>query len=671
MDATRAAARVEELRSILRHHDYLYYVKDTPEIADAEYDALFRELVALEEQWPELLAPDSPTRRVGAPPVAQFATVEHAAPMLSLDSSQDPDIVVRFDDRLRRAIGDQVRYVLEPKLDGASLELIYENGLLVRGATRGDGYRGENITQNVRTIRAGVPLRLIEGGAAVPRLLAVRGEAFMRIAAFEELNQQLVAEGREPFASPRNSAAGSLRQLDPALTRRRPLEVYVFEVLAAEGYQPASHWQTLDDLRAWGLRVSDLVQRASTVDDIFAYHAAMLLRRDELPYEIDGVVIKLDQVAARDELGATSHHPRWAYAFKFPPRKEITRVLSIVSSVGRTGVVTPVALMRPVDIGGVTVSRATLHNREEVARKDVREGDLVRIQRAGDVIPQVVERIAEPDHDRTEPWRMPAACPACGTPLVERGPYTLCPNGFDCPAQLTGRLVHFGSRHALDIEGLGGETARLLVEQGLVRHLPELFDVTPDQLMRLEGFATLSANNLVEAIRRSGTVALDRFLYGLGIPEVGAAVARDLAAHFRDFAAIRAADEEALQQVPGIGPRMSEAIAGFFADPRNAAILDRLLTKVRLRAPAGPAGTALAGLRFVFTGSLARLTRGQAEALVQAHGAQASGSVSKKTDFVVAGDEAGSKLAKAQELGVTILDEDGFLELLHARGVAP
>src|SRR6202023_1772811 len=473
------AVRAEELRREIRHHDFLYYVRDAPEVSDEQYDRLFRELVALEEGSPELRTPDSPTQRVAGQPLASFPTVEHAAPMLSLDSDQDPAALRRFDERLRRALAEHrpelaVAYVLEPKLDGASLELIYEEGGLTRASTRRDGRRGEGVTQNVRPIPA-VPLRLREGQRAVPAFVAVRGEVIMRAEGFDKLNESLLAAGKEPFASPRNAAAGALRQLDPQITAARPIDLYAYDILSWGEQAPAvaRQWEVLAALADWGLRVNHLARRAASPDEGLAFPPQLQARRHHLGYEIDGVVIKLDDLAAREGVGWTSRHPRWAFAFKFPPRKEVTRILSILPSVGRTGVVTPVALMLPVEIGGVTVARATLHNREEVARKGVREGDRVRVQRAGDVIPQVVERIDEPDRERGPEWRMPDVCPSCGTALVERGPFTVCPNAFQCPAQLAGRIVHFASRGALDVEGMGDETAKLLVAEGLVRQLPD------------------------------------------------------------------------------------------------------------------------------------------------------------------------------------------------------
>ncbi|MFN7962686.1 MAG: NAD-dependent DNA ligase LigA [Thermoanaerobaculia bacterium] len=666
MTRDQAAERIRDLTREIRHHDYLYYAKDAPEISDEAYDRLFQELKKLEAEHPELVDPDSPTQRVAGLPLSAFAQIEHTAPMLSLDSSQDEALLRRFDERLRKALGtERVRYVVEPKLDGASIELVYEHGQLARAATRGNGRIGEGVTANVRTI-ASVPLRLRQEQGLLPGLLAVRGEVIMAASSFEALNERLLAEGKTPFANPRNAAAGALRQLDPRITASRPLEVYCYDILAAEGVAVESQWQVLEALAGWGLRVSQMIRRADDVEEILAFHRDLEARRDDLEFEIDGIVIKLDDLAAREELGLTSHHPRWAYAHKFPPRKEVTRVLKVVASVGRTGVVTPVALMNPVEIGGVTVSRATLHNREEVARKDIREGDKVRVQRAGDVIPQVVERIEEPGRERGPAFRMPTECPSCGAELFERGPFTVCPNGFDCPAQLAGRLIHFGSRNALDIEGLGDETAKQLVEAGLVRHLPELFDLTADQLLPLEGFAEKSATNLVAAIEKAATPPLSRFLFALGIPEVGATVARQLARHFGSFERLRRASFEELQRVEGIGPRMAEEITGFFADERNARLLDALLERCRPQEEeaAAPAATPLAGLKFVFTGGLESMSRDDAKARVEALGAKAVGSVSKATDYVVAGSEAGSKLEKAQELGLKVLSEEEFLAFL-------
>ncbi len=668
MNTHQARERIETLRSDIRRHDLLYYGDDRPEISDDVYDQLFAELNKLESEHPELVTSDSPTQRVAGVPLDKFETVAHEAPMLSLDSDQDPDALRRFDERVRKGLNeDQVPlYLVEPKLDGLSIELVYEDGQFVRASTRGDGNLGEDVTANVRTIRT-VPLRLHDAEQPVPQRLAVRGEVIIRSRAFAALNERLMNEGKEPFANPRNSAAGSLRQLDPALAASRPLEVFVYDILAVTGASFSTQTEVRETLTAWGLRVSERVELATGVDDILAYFAAIEAERDDLPYEIDGVVIKLDDLAARDGLGMTARHPRWAFAFKFVPRAEITRILKIVPSVGRTGVVTPVALMEPVQIGGVTVSRASLHNREEVARKGVREGDLVRVQRAGDVIPQVVERIEEEGHERGPEFAMPQVCPSCSTELIERGPFTVCPNSFGCPAQLTGRIQHFGSRQGLDIEGLGEETARLLVSEGLVERLPDLFGLTVEDLVALDGFADLSASNFVSALQRASSTELRRLLYGLGIPEVGAAVAVDLARNFGTIEAVRTADAEALAEVSGVGSIMAERITDFFAEPHNRDNLDALLAYVSVAEVEQPSsGGSLEGRTFVFTGGMESMSRPEAKARVEALGARVAGSVSAKTDYVVAGEEAGSKLAKAQKLGVSILSEDEFLSLIEA-----
>lgn len=670
-----ARERIETLRSEIRRHDRAYYVEDRPVISDAEYDRLFRELQELEAAHPELLTADSPTRRVGGEPLDKFETVTHDAPMLSLDSSQDESALRRFDQRIRDFLGEEsVEYVVEPKLDGLSIELVYEGGRFVRAATRGDGVRGEEVTANVRTIRM-LPLQLRtagggeSGGPPPPDRLALRGEVIMPTAGFAALNARLVNEGKEPFANPRNAAAGSIRQLDPGLAASRPLEVYVYDVLAADGSEAGAFTTQTEVRRAfgeWGLPLAERVAVAHGVDEILAYFEDLVADRDDLPLEVDGCVVKLNDIPARDELGSTSHHPRWAFAFKFPPRIEITRLLRIDPSVGRTGVVTPIAYMEPVQIGGVTVSRANLHNPEEVARKDIREGDLVRVQRAGDVIPQVVERIEEPGHERRAPFEMPEHCPSCGTELVPVGPKVFCPNVFGCQAQLAGRIRHFASRPGLDIEGLGEETARQFVAEEVVERLADVFELSPERLLDLEGFAEISAAKLVEAIRRASHTELARLLYGLGIPEVGATAARGLAAHFRTIASVRAADAETLTEVEGIGPIMAERIHEFFAEPHNAENLDRILAHLTIaEVEAAPGGGALEGRTFVFTGGLARMTRPEAQERVEALGARVTGSVSRKTDYVVAGEDPGSKLDKAEKLGVTVLDEEQFLELLE------
>ena len=608
-----AAAEIAWLRAEVDRHNRLYHAEAAPEISDSAYDALFQRLRALEAAHPSLAAPDSPTQRVGADPLESLPGVEHAVPMLSLDSAHEIAAVHRFDERLRKALGEEeIRYVLEPKLDGASLELVYVGGVLDRAVTRGNGRVGEGVTENVRTIPS-VPLRLREDTLPAPAFLSVRGEAIMYLGDFENLNQRRIESGEPPYQNPRNATSGALRQLDSRITATRPLTVLAYDVMAVEGAAFATDSEGLAALTAWGLRTPDRTRVVKSVEEIAEYHRAFDADRESLDYEIDGVVVKLDALEPRERLGSTSHHPRWAVAYKFEPRKEVTRIDRIFVSVGRTGVLTPVALLRPVEVGGVTVSRASLHNREELERKDVREGDLVRVQRAGDVIPQVVERIEEEGRGRGEPFAMPAACPSCGTEPVEKGPFTVCPNHFACRAQLKGRITHFGSRSALDIEGLGEETAALLVDEGLVKELADLFDLTEEDLVPLERFAEVSARNLVRAIGERRSVELARFLVGLGIPEVGVSVAADLAVHFRSVDAIRGASPEEMEEIHGVGTKMSAAIRGFLDEPRVSEALDRLMAKgieptpptVPERAPDGAEG-GWAGKRVVLTGALRR-----------------------------------------------------------------
>ncbi len=661
----KARRRIEKLRQAIRHHDHLYHVLDRPEIADAEYDRLYRELKDLEAAHPELITADSPTQRVAGAPRPGFREVQHTAPMLSLDSGGDEDGVIRFDARLRSALGDgSATYVVEPKLDGLSVELVYENGGFVRAATRGDGRVGEDITANVRTIGS-VPLALRTETREAPALLALRGEAIMLVDQFERLNARLTQENKQAFANPRNASAGSLRQLDPSVTAQRPLVVYAYEVLSIEGATLETQRQVLDALGDWGFRVSRHISEAETIDEAIQRHHELEEQRDDLEYEIDGIVIKLSDLEARERLGATAHHPRWAYAYKFEPRREISEILDIVVQVGRTGKLTPVAMLRPVDVGGVTVSRASLHNREEVERKDVRKGDRVRIQRAGDVIPQVLERIDEPGKRRAPAFRMPDRCPVCDNRVVGHGPLDFCTNGLACPAQLKGRIQHFASRDALDVHGLGERTVEQLLEARLVESIVDLFRLKQDDLTRLDGFAELSAGNLVDAIREARSVSLDRFLYALGIPEVGTQTARDLALRFGTLDAFLATSREGLEAVPGIGPVVAEAVYDFLQSSSTHEIISGLRgLGLEIDEAEVPGNDGFTGLTFVFTGGLKSVTRGQAEGLVRSLGGHTASSVSSKTDFVVAGTDPGSKYERAVKLGLRILSEEEFLSML-------
>lgn len=656
------AERARALREEIRRHDHLYYVLDQPEIPDEAYDRLFDELVRLEAARPDLVTPDSPTQRVGGAPRAGVATARHVVPLLSLESTRDFADVVRFDERVRRAAGGSAAvYVLQPKLDGVSLEVVYEGGVLTRAVTRGDGVEGEDVTPNARTIRS-LPLRL-GGDHAPPGRVAVRGEVILRVPDFAALNQRLAGAGEAPFANPRNAAAGSLRQLDPRITAARPLAFQAYEILDAAGAAFTTDLEALHALVSWGFRLPERIRTAPSVEGVRDYHAEWAAARDEHPVEIDGVVVKVDSLALRRTLGATARHPRWAIALKFEPRHGTTRVEEIVVQVGRTGVLTPVALLRPVDVGGVTVGRATLHNRRELARRDVRPGDTVRVHRAGDVIPEIVGRV-ETGGRRGPPFRFPARCPACRTRVVEEGPFTRCPNRFGCPAQLTATLVHFAARDAFDIPGLGVHTASALVRRGLVRYAADLFALSEDDLRGVPGFAAVSAARLVRAIRARKRIPLDRLLVALGIPEVGPAVANSLAGRFATLDALRGASAAELDAVPGIGGRMAEAIHGHLRAPEVARGIDALLQAGVSATPVGQAAGPLSGHSFVFTGKLETLSRHEAEARAAAAGARVSSSVSRATDYLVVGAGPGSKLDRARSLGVETTTETEFLRML-------
>ncbi|MCL6621065.1 MAG: NAD-dependent DNA ligase LigA [Syntrophobacterales bacterium] len=665
-------ARVQELREQIHYHNYRYYVLDEPVISDAEYDRLFRELEELEAAWPELVTPDSPTQRVGAQPLEKFETVPHRQPMLSLENAFSEGEAREFDARLKRFLRTQEEfdYVVEPKMDGCAVELVYERGVFTVGSTRGDGYRGENVTQNLKTIRT-IPLRLLETEEPAPELLEVRGEVYMNLEEFRKLNEQRLAKGEPPFANPRNAAAGSLRQLDPAVTASRPLYIYCYGIGEVVGRRFETHWEVLQTLKRWGLRVNPLTERCRGIEAAIAYHHRLEHQRHGLPYETDGVVIKVDSLALQERLGTKTRSPRWALAYKFAATQATTRVLAIEVNVGRTGAVTPMAIMEPVEVGGVTVSRATLHNEDEVKRKDVRVGDWVLVQRAGDVIPEVVMVIKERRTGQEVPFQMPSHCPVCGTPLV-RPPgeaVTRCPNP-DCRGALRRAILHFASKTAMDIDGLGEKIIDQLMENGLVRSIPDLYRLTEADLIPLERFAEKSAANLVSAIQKSKAVPLPRFIYALGIRYVGEATAQLLAQHFESLERLAQASEEELLQIEGIGPQVARSIREFFRQEKNQRLLKELAALgVRPLPPEKPAAApGLAGKTFVFTGALQRFSREEAKALVTARGGKVSSSVSAKTDYVVAGADPGSKLAKAKELGVTVLDEAAFLEFLERSG---
>jgi DNA ligase (NAD+) len=659
-----AKVRVEELRETINHHRYLYHVLDRIEISDAEYDELMRELEKLEAEFPELTTPDSPTQTVGAAPATLFAPVEHRSPMLSLDNVFASDELIAWAARVERAIGPgAARYACEQKIDGVAVALTYERGVLVRGATRGDGRTGEDITANVRTIAA-VPRRLkLDRPSDV---LEVRGEVYFPVDAFERLNEELTADGQRPFANPRNAAAGSLRQKDPRVTSSRPLSLWCHSFGYAPGTRFESHSQFLAWCRDAGLPVQPTSQTVDTIEDVEAYARRWERDRHSVDWEIDGIVVKVDQIGYQEELGATSHAPRWAIAYKFPPEERTTTLRKIEIHVGRTGKVTPFAWLEPVYVGGVTVTTATLHNEDEVRRKDVRNGDTVIVRRAGDVIPEVVGPIPTRRPKNARPWRMPKRCPACHAELVRpQGEADhRCPNTRGCPMQNEEWLTHFAGRGAMDIEHLGYKTVMLLRDRGLVVDPGDVYSVGGDELATLPGFQQRSIENLLQAIDASRDRPLWRLLVGLNIRHVGGHVAQVLAAAFGSIDALGAADAEAIDDIEEIGPEIARSVAEWFADEGNRALLDKLRAAgVRMAdepaavAPGGP----LEGASVVLTGGLSSLSRDDATELARAAGARVASSVSKKTDFVVAGENPGSKLAKAEELGVEVIDEDEFL----------
>jgi DNA ligase (NAD+) len=664
------ATRLRELAAEIERHDRLYYLEDRPEVSDAEYDALRRELEALERAHPELASPDSPSRRVGAPPAEGFATVEHRVPMLSLENAMAEAEMRAFDERVRRLLDrDAVAYVGEPKLDGASAELVYEDGRLAVGSTRGDGRLGEDVTANLRRVLS-LPLALRDD--APPARVSVRGEVILPLARFERLNRAREKRGEEPFVNPRNAAAGALRQLhDVDLRRLRALEFRAYAI--AEGLPAGVRSQrgVLEALARWGFEVSPDAEACPDIEAAIAYHAALLARRNSLALEIDGTVFKVDDLALQRDLGEVSRAPRWAIAYKFPPQQQTTEVLDIVASVGRTGALTPVAHLRPVFVGGVTVSRASLHNQDEIERKDVRVGDTVVVQRAGDVIPQIVRVVGEKRPAGAQPWRLPTHCPVCGSAVVRLPDeaVTRCPN-LDCPAQLKNNLLHLAARRALDVDGLGEKLVDQLVESGRVRRLSDLFELDAATLAGLERMGEKSAANLAAAIERARQTTLPRFLLALGIPNVGETVAELLAGHFGDLDSILAAGVEAFDAVEGVGPVIAESVVRFFADPRNREEVERLRRRgvrwPRVEARAARRGEGpLTGKTFVLTGTLPGLSRDEATGRIEAAGGKVTSSVSKKTSYVVAGEEPGSKLRKAEELGVPVLDAAGLAALLE------
>ncbi len=658
--------RAARLREQIRYHDHRYYVLDEPEISDAGYDRLMRELIQLEEEHPELVTPDSPTQRVGGAPLEAFETVIHPAPLLSLANAYDAGELRAFDRRIKKALEtEDVQYVAELKIDGLTIALTYEDGVLVQGATRGDGERGEDVTKNVRTIKS-VPLRLASGE---PLNLAVRGEAYIRREDFARLNEARVAKGEPLFANPRNAAAGALRQLDPRVTAERPLDAYLYGLLYCRERRFATQWESLAFLKEQGFPVNPHSRFCEDIEAVIAYCDEWGEKREELPHDIDGIVVKVNSLAQQEALGATGKSPRGMIAYKFPAEQVTTTVEDIVVNVGRTGAVTPLAILRPVEVAGSVVSRVGLHNEDYIKEKDIHIGDTVVIQKAGDVIPEVVRVIPEKRTGQEREFALPKHCPECGADVVRpEGEAVARCVGISCPAQLRESLIHFASRGAMDIEGFGPAIISGLIERGYVKDPADLYDLTLDQFLSLERMGEKLATKLLAAIQASKDAPLERVLFALGIRHVGEGVARTLAGHFGDIDALMAADQETLQQIPEVGEKIAESIVSFFAEEQNRRVVERLRAAgVNMKAAEqpSPGEQPLAGKTFVITGTLSGFTREEAESAVLRLGGRVSGSVSKKTDYVVAGEKPGSKYDKARELEVPILDEAGFAEILN------
>lgn len=658
MEKEKAKKKIDKLRKEIRHHDHKYYVEDNPEISDYEYDQLVKELEILEEQFPELITPDSPTQRVSGEPVSEFPQVEHKTQMLSLDNTYNFDELREFHKRVLKKI-PECKYVVEPKIDGLGVALVYENGIFIRGATRGDGKVGEQVTLNLKTIHS-IPLKVEDTRLAN---CEVRGEVFMTLSGFKKMNKEREKIGEPVFANPRNASAGSIRQLDPKIPASRPLDIFIYTLSFIEGLGFYSHWESLMAIKKAGFKINPLARLCNDLDEVIEYCNELEELRDELDYEIDGAVIKVDSIEHQRTLGATTKHPRWAIAYKFKARQATTKLLDIRVQVGRTGALTPVAVLEPVEVGGVTIQRATLHNEDEVKRKGLKIGDIVLIERSGDVIPQVVKAIEDKRTGNEKEFRMPKKCPECGVKVErpEGEAVTRCQN-LQCPAQLRRRISHFAAKGAMDIEHLGPETVDKLLESELVESLDDLYSLKKDNLLKLEGFEEKSADNLINAINESKTQELSRLIFGVGIRHVGQYAAQLLANYFGSLDGLSQAMGYQLEGIKGIGKESAESVLSFFADEDNKKLIQAL--KEKGVSPKEKKSGPLEGKQFVFTGSMENLKRGEAKEMVEKMGGIVSVSVSKNIDFVVVGEKPGSKFEKAKKLGIKILDEEEFKKLV-------
>ncbi len=662
--------RIKALRRVISYHAYLYHVLDSPEISDAEYDALMRELEELERAHPELITPDSPTQRVGAPPVEAFGEVEHRVPMLSLDNAFDEEELRAWEKRMRRLSDEKFDYVLEPKVDGLAISLTYEEGVLVQGSTRGDGFRGEDVTLNLRTVPS-IPLRVpVHGHLEPPRLLEVRGEVYMPLDLFQEMNQRREKEGEKPFANPRNAAAGSVRQLDSSITASRPLSIWVYGVGHFEGVELTTQWQALEYLRALGFKISPDISLYDDLDDVIAKVKEWIDRRESWNYEADGMVVKVNSFRQQETLGVVGRAPRWAIAYKFPAEEGITRVLDVRVNVGRTGTLNPYAVLEPVQVGGVTISTATLHNFDDLRRKDIRVGDTVVIKRAGDVIPQVVGPVKELRTGEERLFEVPERCPACGEP-VEGSPdevavYCVNPS---CPAQLVRTVEYFASQAAMDIDGFGSRQAAKFVELGLIKDLGDLYYLKPEDLLPLEGYAEKSVANLLASIEASKKQPLWRLITGLGIKHVGSTVAQLLTRHYASLDGLMTASQAELEAIEGLGPHTAGSIVRYFSQKRNRKLIGKLrkagVRMTRLPEEAEALRGPLEGLTFVITGTLPTMSREEASRFVEEHGGKVTGSLSRNTDYLLVGENpGGSKYSRARELGIPVIDEEGLKRMV-------